>query len=109
VLALIGILIRNLVILIVQIELLNEIGRPEAVVEATEHHMRPILLAAAAASLALISIARKIFWGPMAYAMMGGIIVGTLLTQLFLPALYQVSDLRAGSIVGGSARLGRWS
>ncbi|WP_038387452.1 hypothetical protein, partial [Bradyrhizobium elkanii] len=43
---------------------------------------------AAAASLALIPIAREIFWGPMAYAMMGGIIVGTLLTLLFLPALY---------------------
>jgi uncharacterized membrane protein len=50
--------------------------------------MRPILLTAAAASLALIPIAREIFWGPMAYAMMGGIIVGTLLTLLFLPALY---------------------
>ncbi|MEY9137016.1 putative membrane protein [Bradyrhizobium diazoefficiens] len=56
--------------------------------EATEHRMRPILLTAAAASLALIPIAREIFWGPMAYAMMGGIIVGTLLTLLFLPALY---------------------
>jgi multidrug efflux pump len=57
-------------------------------VEATEHRMRPILLTAAAASLALIPIAREIFWGPMAYAMMGGIIVGTMLTLLFLPALY---------------------
>ena len=50
--------------------------------------MRPILLTAAAASLALIPIAREIFWGPMAYAMMGGIIVGTLLTLLFLPSVY---------------------
>ncbi|MCP3459568.1 efflux RND transporter permease subunit [Bradyrhizobium sp. CCGUVB23] len=90
VLALIGILIRNSVILIVQIEDLKKEGRPawEAVKEATEHRMRPILLTAAAASLALIPIAREIFWGPMAYAMMGGIIVGTLLTLLFLPALY---------------------
>ena len=90
VLALIGILVRNSVILIVQIEDLKKEGRPawEAVVEATEHRMRPILLTAAAASLALIPIAREIFWGPMAYAMMGGIIVGTLLTLLFLPALY---------------------
>ena len=56
--------------------------------EATENRMRPIILTAAAASLALIPIAREIFWGPMAYAMMGGIIVGTLLTLLFLPALY---------------------
>jgi len=90
VLALIGILIRNSVILIVQIEELREEGRPpwEAVVEATEHRMRPIVLTAAAASLALIPIAREVFWGPMAYAMMGGIIVGTVLTLLFLPALY---------------------
>jgi multidrug efflux pump len=90
VLALIGILIRNSVILIVQIEHLRSEGRPpwEAVVEATEHRMRPIMLTAAAASLALIPIAREVFWGPMAYAMMGGIIVGTVLTLLFLPALY---------------------
>jgi multidrug efflux pump subunit AcrB len=90
VLALIGILVRNSVILIVQIEDLRKEGRPawNAVVEATEHRMRPILLTAAAASLALIPIAREIFWGPMAYAMMGGIIIGTLLTLLFLPALY---------------------
>jgi len=90
VLALIGILVRNSVILIVQIEDLRKEGRAawDAVVEATEHRMRPILLTAAAASLALIPIAREIFWGPMAYAMMGGIIVGTLLTLLFLPALY---------------------
>jgi multidrug efflux pump len=46
------------------------------------------MLTAAAASLALIPIAREIFWGPMAFAMMGGIIVGTVLTLLFLPALY---------------------
>ena len=90
VLALIGILIRNSVILVVQIEHLRAEGRPawDAVVEATEHRMRPILLTAAAASLALIPIAREVFWGPMAYAMMGGIIVGTILTLLFLPALY---------------------
>ncbi len=92
VLALIGILIRNSVILIVQIEHLREEGMPtwEAVVEATEHRMRPILLTAAAASLALIPIAREVFWGPMAYAMIGGILVGTVLTLLFLPALYVV-------------------
>jgi multidrug efflux pump subunit AcrB len=90
VLALIGILIRNSVILIVQIEQLRAEGRPpwEAVSEATEHRMRPILLTAAAATLALIPIAREVFWGPMAYAMMGGIVVGTVLTLLFLPALY---------------------
>lgn len=90
VLALIGILIRNSVILIVQIEDLVREGKDrwEAVIEATEHRMRPIALTAAAASLALIPIAREVFWGPMAYAMMGGIIAGTAITLLFLPALY---------------------
>ncbi|MGV1754382.1 efflux RND transporter permease subunit [Agrobacterium sp. CG674] len=90
VLALIGILIRNSVILVVQIEQLREEGVSpwRAVIEATEHRMRPILLTAAAATLALIPISREIFWGPMAYAMMGGIVVGTVLTLLFLPALY---------------------
>jgi multidrug efflux pump subunit AcrB len=90
VLALIGILIRNSVILIIQIETLRAEGvEPwRAVREATEHRMRPILLTAAAASLALVPISREVFWGPMAYAMMGGIIAGTVLTLLFLPALY---------------------
>ncbi|MEZ0314074.1 MAG: efflux RND transporter permease subunit [Myxococcota bacterium] len=90
VLALIGILIRNSVILVVQIEEHRESGMDAwtAVVDATEHRTRPILLTAIAASLALIPIARQVFWGPMAYAMMGGIIVGTVLTLLFLPALY---------------------
>ncbi|HEY0276386.1 MAG TPA: efflux RND transporter permease subunit [Paenirhodobacter sp.] len=90
VLALIGILIRNSVILVVQIEHLRETGVSawKAVIEATEHRMRPILLTASAATLALIPISHQIFWGPMAYAMMGGIVVGTVLTLLFLPALY---------------------
>lgn len=90
VLALIGILIRNSVILVVQIEHLRDEGVSpwRAVIEATEHRMRPIMLTAAAATLALIPISREVFWGPMAYAMMGGIVVGTVLTLLFLPALY---------------------
>ncbi|PDS99678.1 ACR family transporter [Rhizobium sp. S9] len=90
VLALIGILIRNSVILVVQIEHLRAEGVApwQAVIEATEHRMRPIMLTAAAATLALIPISREIFWGPMAYAMMGGIVIGTALTLLFLPALY---------------------
>ncbi|NGN42612.1 efflux RND transporter permease subunit [Mesorhizobium sp. CGMCC 1.15528] len=90
VLALIGILIRNSVILVTQIDALKAEGKPlwEAVYEASDHRARPILLTAAAASLALIPISREIFWGPMAYAMMGGIIVGTLITLIFLPALY---------------------
>jgi len=90
VLALVGILIRNSVILVVQIEHLRDTGVDawNAVMVATQHRMRPIILTAAAASLALIPISREVFWGPMAYAMMGGIIVGTALTLLFLPALY---------------------
>ncbi|WP_122554475.1 efflux RND transporter permease subunit [Pseudomonas viridiflava] len=90
VLALIGIIIRNSVILVTQIDA-YEIGGYlpwDAVVEATEHRRRPILLTAAAASLGMIPIAREVFWGPMAYAMIGGIIIATLLTLLFLPALY---------------------
>ena len=92
VLALVGILIRNSIILVHQIEVLREEGlHPwNAVFEASEMRARPILLTAAAASLALIPISREVFWGPMAYAMMGGIIAGTLITLLFVPALYLV-------------------
>ncbi|WP_032676271.1 efflux RND transporter permease subunit, partial [Pseudomonas syringae] len=89
-LALIGIIIRNSVILVTQIDAYEKSGYLpwDAVVEATEHRRRPILLTAAAASLGMIPIAREVFWGPMAYAMIGGIIIATLLTLLFLPALY---------------------
>ncbi|AWN39256.1 efflux RND transporter permease subunit [Methylobacterium durans] len=90
ILALIGIIIRNAVILIAQIEECEAegLGPWDAVVEATRHRMRPILLTAAAASLGMIPIAREVFWGPMAYAMIGGIIAATFLTLFFLPALY---------------------
>jgi multidrug efflux pump subunit AcrB len=90
VLALVGILIRNSIILVHEIEVLIEHGRSRwrAVYEASDSRARPILLTAAAASLALIPISRQVFWGPMAYAMMGGIIVGTLVTLIFVPALY---------------------
>ncbi|WP_460151643.1 efflux RND transporter permease subunit [Pseudomonas sp. S2_B07] len=90
ILALIGIIIRNSVILVTQIDEYEKKGFApwDAVVQATEHRRRPILLTAAAASLGMIPIAREVFWGPMAYAMIGGIIIATLLTLLFLPALY---------------------
>ncbi|GEP01650.1 resistance-nodulation-cell division efflux transporter [Methylobacterium haplocladii] len=90
ILALIGIIIRNALILVSQIEESEAEGLApwDAVIEATRHRMRPILLTAAAASLGLIPIAREVFWGPMAYAMIGGILAATLLTLLFLPALY---------------------
>ncbi|UXU75876.1 MULTISPECIES: efflux RND transporter permease subunit [unclassified Paracoccus (in: a-proteobacteria)] len=90
ILALIGILIRNSVILVHEIQVLIAKGhsRWNAVFEASDSRARPILLTAAAASLALIPISRQVFWGPMAYAMMGGIIAGTLVTLIFVPALY---------------------
>ena len=90
ILALVGIIIRNSVILVTQIDQYERDGFDpwHAVVQATEHRRRPILLTAAAASLGMIPIAREVFWGPMAYAMIGGIISATLLTLLFLPALY---------------------
>ena len=90
ILALAGIIIRNSVILVTQIDEFEAQGYApwDAVVEATNHRRRPILLTAAAASLGMIPIAREVFWGPMAYAMIGGIIIATLLTLLFLPALY---------------------
>ena len=90
VLALAGIIIRNAVILISQIGVFMQEGLDpwHAVIEATEHRMRPILLTAAAASLGMLPIAREVFWGPMAYAMIGGIIFATVLTLFFLPTLY---------------------
>ena len=90
VLALTGMIARNSVILIDQIEKEKAHGRDpwDAVVEATTHRFRPILLTAAAAILGMIPIAPTIFWGPMAYAIMGGLAVATLLTLVFLPALY---------------------
>lgn len=90
ILALIGILIRNSIILVHEIQELLHKGRSrwDAVFEASDSRARPILLTAAAASLALIPISRQVFWGPMAFAMMGGIIAGTLVTLVFVPALY---------------------
>ncbi len=90
VLALVGMIARNGVILVAQIE--AEIGagltRWEAVIAASSHRVRPILLTAAAAILGMIPIAPTVFWGPMAVAIMGGLAVATLLTLIFLPALY---------------------
>lgn len=90
VLALTGMIARNSVILIDQVETEKAQGRHpwDAVIEATTHRFRPILLTASAAILGMIPIAPTIFWGPMAYAIMGGLAVATLLTLVFLPALY---------------------
>jgi multidrug efflux pump len=88
--SLMGMVIRNSVILIDQIEteIANGLHPWNAVIVATEHRLRPILLTAAAAILGMIPIAPTVFWGPMAYAVMGGLVVATLLTLAFLPALY---------------------
>ena len=90
VLALVGMIARNSVILIdqVQVEIAHGLHPWDAVVTATMHRFRPILLTAAAAILGMIPIAPTVFWGPMAYAIMGGLSVATLLTLVFLPALY---------------------
>jgi multidrug efflux pump subunit AcrB len=90
VISLIGMVIRNSVILIDQIESKIAGGRHpwDAVIVATQHRLRPILLTAAAAILGMIPIAPTVFWGPMAYAVIGGLVVATLLTLVFLPALY---------------------
>ncbi|MDX2156410.1 MAG: efflux RND transporter permease subunit [Hyphomicrobiaceae bacterium] len=90
VISLAGMVIRNSVILIDQIDQNIAAGddRWSAVIHATEHRLRPILLTAAAAILGMIPIAPTVFWGPMAFAVMGGLAVATLLTLVFLPALY---------------------
>jgi multidrug efflux pump subunit AcrB len=90
VLALLGMIIRNSVILVDQIERDRAAGHPawQAIVEAAVRRLRPIVLTAAAAVLAMIPLSRSVFWGPMAIAIMGGLIVATALTLLFLPALY---------------------
>jgi len=88
--ALFGMIMRNSVILVDQIEQDMAAGKPrhEAIVESTVRRFRPIVLTAAAAVLAMIPLSRNDFFGPMAVAIMGGLIVATALTLLFLPALY---------------------
>ena len=90
VIALFGMIMRNSVILVDQIE--TDIGegidRFEAIVGSTVRRFRPIMLTALAAILAMIPLSRSTFWGPMAVAIMGGLLVATVLTLLFLPALY---------------------
>lgn len=88
--ALFGMIMRNSVILVDQIEqdLAAGKARLEAIVESTVRRFRPIVLTAAAAVLAMVPLSRNDFFGPMAVAIMGGLIVATALTLLFLPALY---------------------
>ncbi len=90
VIALMGMIQRNSVILIDQIESDRAAGVPawDAIVESAVRRLRPIVLTAAAAVLAMIPLSRSVFWGPMAVAIMGGLIVATVLTLLALPAMY---------------------
>jgi len=90
VIALAGMIMRNSVILVDQID--QDVGHGvavwDAIIESAVRRFRPIMLTAAAAILAMVPLTRSIFWGPMAWSIMGGLFVATLLTLLFLPALY---------------------
>ena len=88
--ALAGMIMRNAVILVDQIEadVRHGVSRREAIVEATVRRARPVVLTALAAILAMIPLSRSAFWGPMAITIMGGLFVATFLTLLFLPSLY---------------------
>jgi multidrug efflux pump subunit AcrB len=90
ILALIGMVAKNAVILVVQIETDRAEGKNvwDAVVAAASSRMRPLSLAALSTVLGLIPIAPTVFWGPMAFAIMGGLLVATLLTLVVLPTLY---------------------
>ena len=90
VIALAGILMRNTVILVDQIDhdLAAGASMFDAIIESTVRRARPVVLTALAAILGLIPLAPSVFWGPLAKAMMGGLTIGTVLTLLFLPALY---------------------
>ncbi|MGH6761632.1 MAG: efflux RND transporter permease subunit [Phyllobacterium sp.] len=90
ILALIGMIAKNAVILLVQIadEQASGLGVREAVVKAASGRLRPILLTAISTVLGLIPIAPTLFWGPMAFAIMGGLLVATMLTLILLPVLY---------------------
>jgi multidrug efflux pump subunit AcrB len=88
--ALAGMIMRNAVILVDQIEsdVAHGLTRHEAIVEATVRRARPVVLTALAAILAMIPLTRSAFWGPMAITIMGGLFVATFLTLLYLPGLY---------------------
>jgi multidrug efflux pump len=90
VIALTGMIMRNSVILIDQIEQDIRAGIPkwDAIIESAVRRLRPIVLTAAAAVLAMIPLSRSVYWGPMAISIMGGLIVATILTLLALPAMY---------------------
>lgn len=90
ILALIGMITKNAVILIGQIEVERAEGKGvrEAAINASSARFRPIMLTAVSTVLGLIPIAPTVFWGPMAFAIMGGLLIATILTLIFLPTLY---------------------
>jgi multidrug efflux pump len=90
ILALLGMITKNAVILIGQIEAERSQGKDiwQAAVDASSTRFRPIMLTAISTVLGMIPIAPTVFWGPMAFAIMGGLLVGTILTLIFLPTLY---------------------
>jgi multidrug efflux pump subunit AcrB len=90
ILALLGMITKNAVILIGQIEAEREHGKNvwEAAIDASSSRFRPIMLTAVSTVLGMIPIAPTVFWGPMAFAIMGGLLVATILTLIFLPTLY---------------------
>ena len=90
ILALLGMITKNAVILIDQIESERRRGKDvwQAAVDASSTRFRPIMLTAISTVLGMIPIAPTVFWGPMAFAIMGGLLVGTILTLVFLPTLY---------------------
>jgi len=90
ILSLIGMIAKNAVILVVQIETDRAEGKnvPDAVMAAATSRLRPMMLTAISTVLGLIPIAPTVFWGPMAFAIMGGLLVATLLTLILLPVLY---------------------
>jgi multidrug efflux pump subunit AcrB len=108
ILALIGMIAKNAVILITQIEADREEGRNvwDAVLSASSSRLRPMSLTAISTVLGLIPIAPTVFWGPMAFAIMGGLLVATLLTLVFLPTVY-VTWFRAKETEAAQAHAAR--
>lgn len=112
VISLAGMIMRNSVILVDQIEtdIADGYTPHQAIVESTVRRFRPIMLTAAAAILAMIPLVRSVFWGPMAVAIMGGLLVATVLTLFFLPALYAAwfkvdrAVPASNAVIGGEVR-----
>jgi multidrug efflux pump subunit AcrB len=107
ILALLGMIAKNAVILIVQVEAERAAGLAlrEAVVGAAMSRFRPMMLTAASTVLGMVPIAPTVFWGPMAFAIMGGLLVATLLTLVVLPVLYVTAFGRAEARAAGGVAL----